>query len=72
MMSPLYSPDQEHDGCGVDFVADTGGLRQHRIMTMAVESVMHLTHRGAVSADGKTGDGAGISPRFRLDCSGRY
>src|SRR5262245_14703901 len=59
-MNPLYSPAQEHDSCGVGFVANTSGVRQHRIVTMAVQAVMHLTHRGAVSADGKTGDGAGL------------
>jgi glutamate synthase (ferredoxin) len=59
-MTLLYSPDHERDSCGVGFVADLHGTRQHRILTMAVDSVHNLTHRGAVSADGKTGDGAGI------------
>ncbi|GIX47653.1 MAG: glutamate synthase [Candidatus Tectimicrobiota bacterium] len=59
-MRLLYSPDQEHDSCGVGFVADVHGVRQHRILTTAVTAVINLTHRGAVSADGKSGDGAGV------------
>jgi len=56
----LYHPDLEHDACGVGFVADISGHRSHGILERAVESVVNLTHRGAVSADMRTGDGAGI------------
>ncbi len=42
------------------FVADVSGHRSHRIVERAIEAVINLTHRGAVSADGKTGDGAGV------------
>jgi glutamate synthase domain-containing protein 2/glutamate synthase domain-containing protein 1/glutamate synthase domain-containing protein 3 len=56
----LYSPRHEHDACGVGFVADVAGRRSHTILEMALEAVVNLTHRGAVSADGKTGDGAGV------------
>ncbi len=55
----LYDPRFEHDACGVGFVATTGG-RSHAILAQALEAVANLSHRGAVSADGKTGDGAGI------------
>ena len=58
-MSGLYDPRFEHDSCGVGFVATTGG-RSHAIVARALEAVANLTHRGAVSADGKTGDGAGV------------
>src|SRR4029453_19194551 len=57
---PLYDPRDERDACGTGFVADIGGKRSHRIVEHAVEAVINLTHRGAVSADGKTGDGAGL------------
>ncbi len=57
---PLYDPRDEHDACGTGFVADISGVRSHRIVERAVEAVINLTHRGAVSADGKTGDGAGL------------
>src|SRR4051812_26842530 len=56
----LYDPALEHDACGTGFVADVAGRPSHRVIEMAIESVVNLTHRGAVSADGKTGDGAGI------------
>jgi glutamate synthase (ferredoxin) len=58
-MAGLYDPRFEHDSCGVGFVATTSG-RSHAIVERALEAVSNLTHRGAVSADGKTGDGAGI------------
>src|SRR3972149_10894261 len=57
---PLYDPRDERDACGTGFVADISGHRSHRIVEHAVEAVINLTHRGAVSADGKTGDGAGL------------
>ncbi|MEE9551223.1 MAG: hypothetical protein V3W08_12575 [Candidatus Binatia bacterium] len=56
----LYHPEFEHDGCGVGFVADIGGNRSHRILEQALRSIINLTHRGAVDADAKTGDGAGV------------
>ena len=56
----LYDPRYEHDGCGVGFVADISGKRSHSILERALEAVINLTHRGAASADGKSGDGAGI------------
>ncbi len=57
---PLYDPRLEHDACGVGFIAQVGGERSHDLVEKAVLSVVNLTHRGAVSADGKSGDGAGI------------
>ena len=59
-MRTLYDPAFEHDGCGTGFVASIQGEASHEIVRMAVLSVCNLTHRGAVSADAKTGDGAGI------------
>ncbi|MHB8575301.1 MAG: glutamate synthase large subunit, partial [Dehalococcoidia bacterium] len=60
----LYRPSHEHDSCGVGFVADTSGSRSHRILATAIECVTNLTHRGAVSADMLTGDGAGVSTQI--------
>ena len=57
---PLYHPDQERDACGVGFVADVSGKRGYRILDLALECVTNLTHRGALDADAKTGDGAGV------------
>jgi glutamate synthase (NADPH/NADH) large chain/glutamate synthase (ferredoxin) len=56
----LYDPQFEHDACGVGFVADIGGSKNHKILEHAIQSVINLTHRGAVDADAKTGDGAGV------------
>src|SRR5688500_12075489 len=56
----LYDPRFEHDACGVGFVADSSGKPSHGIVAKALESVVNLTHRGAVSADARSGDGAGI------------
>jgi glutamate synthase (NADPH/NADH) large chain/glutamate synthase (ferredoxin) len=50
----------EHDACGVGFVATTTGVPSHEIVQLALESLARLSHRGAIDADGKTGDGAGI------------
>src|SRR3954471_6848547 len=57
---PLYDPRLEHDACGVGFVASISGARSHAILQHAITSVINLTHRGAVDADAKSGDGAGV------------
>jgi glutamate synthase domain-containing protein 2/glutamate synthase domain-containing protein 1/glutamate synthase domain-containing protein 3 len=57
---PLYDPAFEHDACGTGFVADSRGRPAHAILARALEAVANLTHRGAVDADAKTGDGAGV------------
>jgi glutamate synthase (NADPH/NADH) large chain len=46
--------------CGVGFICNTRGAKSHEIIEYGVEAVKNLTHRGAVGADGKTGDGAGV------------
>jgi glutamate synthase (ferredoxin) len=56
----LYDARFEHDACGVGFVADIRGRATHAIVETAVEAIGNLAHRGAVDADGKTGDGAGL------------
>ncbi len=56
----LYDPRFEHDACGVGFVANISGERSHAILEMGIQAAVNLTHRGAVDADAKTGDGAGI------------
>jgi glutamate synthase (NADPH/NADH) large chain len=55
-----YSPEQEHDACGVGLVAAIDGLPRREVVTCAIEALKAVWHRGAVDADGKTGDGAGI------------
>lgn len=56
----MYEHLYEKDACGVGFIANQSGSRSHEILKMAVQAVTNLTHRGAVAADAKTGDGAGI------------
>jgi glutamate synthase domain-containing protein 1 len=58
--SGLYRPEFEHDACGVRFVADISGNRSHDILRRSVRALANLTHRGAMDADAKTGDGAGV------------
>src|SRR5688572_22415921 len=57
----LYNPAFEHDGCGTGFIADIAGRASHRVVEMAVEACVRVTHRGALSADAKSGDGAGVT-----------
>ncbi|HEC27569.1 MAG TPA: glutamate synthase large subunit, partial [Gammaproteobacteria bacterium] len=56
----LYDPKNEHDSCGVGFVADIKGRKSHLIIEQGLEILRNLTHRGAVGADKFAGDGAGI------------
>ena len=56
----LYSPDFEHDNCGAGFICSLEGKKTNDIIGKALDILVKLEHRGAVSADGKTGDGAGI------------
>ncbi len=56
----MYRPDQEGDACGVGLVAATDGKPQRRVVAAAVDALKAVWHRGAVDADGMTGDGAGI------------
>jgi glutamate synthase (NADPH/NADH) large chain len=56
----LYDPANEHDACGVGFVANIKGARSHAIIEQGLLILKNLTHRGAVGADPLAGDGAGI------------
>ena len=56
----LYSAAQEHDACGVGFVAHIKGTKSHEIVKNALKILENLDHRGAVGADKLMGDGAGI------------
>ncbi|MEV0071985.1 glutamate synthase large subunit [Amycolatopsis sp. NPDC050768] len=56
----LYDPAYEHDACGVAFVADLAGRRDHQIVAKALVALRNLEHRGARGAEPDTGDGAGL------------
>ncbi|MDP6012619.1 MAG: glutamate synthase large subunit [Alphaproteobacteria bacterium] len=55
----LYDPINEHDSCGVGFVANIKGRRSHEIIRDGLQILLNLDHRGAVGADPLVGDGAG-------------
>ena len=56
----MYHPEMEGDACGVGLVAATDGRPSRRVVASAIDALKAVWHRGAVDADGKTGDGAGI------------
>jgi len=56
----LYDPTEEHASCGVGLVASIEGRPDRRVVEAGIEALKKVWHRGAVDADGKTGDGAGI------------
>src|SRR6202521_1472761 len=58
--SGLYDPALEKDSCGVGFIADIKGRKSHKIVDDALTILVNLEHRGAVGADPRAGDGAGI------------
>ncbi len=56
----LYDSSHEHDSCGIGFVAHIKGKPSHEIIERGIEVLERMEHRGAESADNKTGDGAGL------------
>ena len=56
----LYLPEFEHENCGAGFICNLNGEKTNKIIHDALEILVKLEHRGGVSADGKTGDGAGL------------
>ena len=55
----LYDPRNEHDSCGIGFVANIKGRKSHDIVARGLQILVNLDHRGAVGADPLVGDGAG-------------
>ena len=56
----LYLPEFEHENCGAGFICNLKGEKTNQIIHDALEILVKLEHRGGVSSDGKTGDGAGL------------
>ncbi|MBI4183493.1 MAG: glutamate synthase large subunit [Proteobacteria bacterium] len=56
----VYDPAQEHDSCGVGLIVALDGVPSRRVAQAGIDALKAVWHRGAVDADGKTGDGAGI------------
>ncbi len=63
----LYDPADEHDACGVGLVAAVDGKPRRAVVESAINALKCIWHRGAVDADGKTGDGAGIHVQIPQD-----
>ena len=79
----LYSPLNERENCGAGFICSLTGQKTNKIIHDALNILVRLEHRGAVSSDGRTGDGAGIlieiphdyfasECEFDLPSSGKY
>ena len=56
----LYRPEYEHENCGAGFICNLNGEKTNQIIHDALEILIKLKHRGGVSSDGVTGDGAGL------------
>src|SRR5947207_1636557 len=56
----LYDPRFEHDSCGTGFVARVSGQPDRHVLDLGLQALANLAHRGAMDADGKSGDGAGV------------
>ncbi|MDH3746817.1 MAG: glutamate synthase large subunit [Gammaproteobacteria bacterium] len=63
----LYDPAFEHDSCGFGLIANLDDLPSHWLVETAISALARLTHRGAVAADGKTGDGCGLLIKLPRD-----
>jgi glutamate synthase (NADPH/NADH) large chain len=63
----LYRPQDEHDACGVGFIAAIDGEPRREVVQAGIDALKAVWHRGAVDADGKTGDGAGIHVQIPQD-----
>ena len=57
---PLYDPSAFHEACGTGFIVTLSGKPEKRVLPLALKGLQRLDHRGAVSADKETGDGAGV------------
>ena len=68
----LYNPRFEHDACGIGFVAQKSGERSHRVLELALTALCNHAHRGAVAADGKSGDGAGVLTQLPYEIIARH
>lgn len=56
----LYDKSQERDNCGFGLIAHIEGEPSHKVVRTAIHALARMPHRGAILADGKTGDGCGL------------
>ncbi len=62
-----YFPSLEHDACGVGLITSLDGQKKREVVEYGIESLKAVWHRGAVDADGKSGDGAGLCVEIPKD-----
>ena len=67
-----YNPAQEIDSCGVGLVVALDGKRRRDVVAAGIDALKAVWHRGAVDADGKTGDGAGLHVEIPQDFFKEY
>ena len=63
----IYDESMEHDSCGVGLVASTEGVKSRKVVEYGIKALKAVWHRGAIDADRKTGDGAGIHIEIPTD-----
>ncbi|RED18475.1 glutamate synthase large subunit [Pontivivens insulae] len=63
----MYLPEEEHANCGVGLVVSVDGKRSRQVVENGINALKAIWHRGAVDADGKTGDGAGIHVQIPVE-----
>ena len=63
----MYSEEEEHSSCGVGLVVSIEGKKSRKVVDNGISALKAIWHRGAVDADGKTGDGAGIHLQIPVD-----
>src|SRR5688500_13398282 len=82
----LYTPELEHDACGIGFVANINGTKSNQILRDALSMLENMEHRGGRGCNAKTGDGAGVLiqlphdflaeesslPGFEIPAQGKY
>ena len=64
LVKSLHNPEFHRDSCGFGLIANLDDIPSHRVVRTAIAALERLTHRGAVAADGKTGDGCGLLIKF--------
>ena len=63
----MYAEEEEHSSCGVGLVVSIEGKKSRKVVDNGIAALRAVWHRGAVDADGKTGDGAGIHLQIPID-----
>lgn len=71
-MTKLYDSSLERENCGFGLIAQLDGNQSHKLVRNAILGLSRMQHRGAILADGKTGDGCGLSLQMPESFFSRY